>query len=281
MTTPPLFYRHPRPPGVRISKIMAGNLHNAVSLILSHMMGGFSFVAVDTQFPGEVHRHPRGDALTADERYGVVKANADELRLLQMGITLCDAQGRLPVIPWGADGGLHEMMWEVDFCDFDARLHRHVPESVEFLRSQGFDFLAARHFGVPADVFAAELHRAGILRLPGITWVTFGGMYDAAFMFKLATFGAPLPESRQGLVAQVGAHFGPLVFDGKYMALAVNAHGSLAAVGEKLGLPALEPNIHMAGPNSLMAIHVFMELRRRFVPLRGGHRSCSLQFYGL
>lgn len=179
-----LFYTQPPARAVHTRKVTAVNLHREMSLIRS-LMPTFPFVAVDTQFPGVVHPHPRGAGVTADDRYAAVRANADELCLLQLGITLSAADGRLPV-----DGALVEFMWEFDFAGFDARYHRHAPESVQFLRAQGFDFEAARLAGVPALAFAAELAASGILGLRGVTWVAFGGMYDVAFLLRLATGGA-------------------------------------------------------------------------------------------
>uniref|UniRef100_A0A0D3HAT8 poly(A)-specific ribonuclease n=1 Tax=Oryza barthii TaxID=65489 RepID=A0A0D3HAT8_9ORYZ len=270
-----LFYTQPPARAVHTRKVTAVNLHREMSLIRS-LMPTFPFVAVDTQFPGVVHPHPRGAGVTADDRYAAVRANADELCLLQLGITLSAADGRLPV-----DGALVEFMWEFDFAGFDARYHRHAPESVQFLRAQGFDFEAARLAGVPALAFAAELAASGILGLRGVTWVAFGGMYGVAFLLRLATGGAPLPATRLGFLAQVGAVFGTQVFDAKHMASLLHMHGGLAAVGGMLRLPPQLPRRHMAGQNSVMAIQLFMELRRRFNDLGGSLHSCSLKIEGL
>uniref|UniRef100_A0A0E0M569 poly(A)-specific ribonuclease n=1 Tax=Oryza punctata TaxID=4537 RepID=A0A0E0M569_ORYPU len=280
MMMEPFFYRQPPPRSVHTRKVTAWNLRDELSRILSLMLRGFSFVAVDTQFPGIVHPHPRGAGITADDKYAAVKENADELCILQLGITLSDADGRLPVDR--VHGALVEFMWEFDFAGFDACLHRHAPVSVEFLRSQGFNFEAARLVGVPATAFAAELAFSGILGLSGLTWVTFGGMYDVAFLLKLVTGGAPLPATRLDFLAQVGVLFGTQVFDGKHMASLLHMHGGLTAVGEMLRLPPPQlPRRHMAGQNSLMALQLFMELRRRFFDLGGSLDSCSLQIEGL
>uniref|UniRef100_A0A0D9XHI8 poly(A)-specific ribonuclease n=1 Tax=Leersia perrieri TaxID=77586 RepID=A0A0D9XHI8_9ORYZ len=285
-TTPLFFYTHQRPPNVRVIKITSHNLHQELAVIAS-LLPRFPFVAVDTEFPGEVHHHQQRGlfGLTPDEQYTVVKANTDELHLLQLGITICDASGHLPVA-LDFDGSAVELTWEVDFSDFDLHRHRHAQESVAFLRAQGFDFVAARHAGVRAAAFAAALHVAGgILQLArggGVTWITFGGMYDLAFLIKLVTGGAPLPETRAGFVARVGVFLGHQVFDGRLMARSApfGFHGSVTAVADTLRLPPLLPRLHLAGPNSVMALHVFMELRRRLLH-SGGHGVFSLQIEGL
>lgn len=59
--------------------------------------------------------------------------------IVQLGITLCDEYGNLPLIVDGEER-LFELEWEVTFSDFDARRDRHVPGSVAFLLSQGVCF---------------------------------------------------------------------------------------------------------------------------------------------
>jgi CCR4-NOT transcription complex subunit 7/8 len=54
--------------------------------------------------------------------------------IVQLGITLCDEYGNLPLIVDG-EGRLFGLAWEVTFSDFDIRRDRHVPGSVTFLRS--------------------------------------------------------------------------------------------------------------------------------------------------
>ncbi|CAN6380696.1 unnamed protein product, partial [Urochloa humidicola] len=76
-----------------------------------------------------LHHHPRGgdgdgrvvlppgvrlDDLSAAARYALAKIDVDAFPLLQLGITLCDAHGRLPALPapWGG-GAAAESVWQV------------------------------------------------------------------------------------------------------------------------------------------------------------------------
>jgi CCR4-NOT transcription complex subunit 7/8 len=104
--------------------------------------------------------------------------------------------------------------------DFDIRRDRHAAQSVAFLRSQGFDFnaarvrrrlggvwgearrdpigAAARGRGRRADVIG-ERRCAGP---PGTSsWRAYN--YDLAYLVRMLSDGQPLPKTRQGFVARV------------------------------------------------------------------------------
>ena len=127
--------------GVQVRPVTAANYEAELDAIGS-LLASYPFVAIDTEYPGTVHRPPPGRSaaqLAPPEQYALVKANVDELTVVQLGLTLCDEYGNIPV---ALDGGGRplEVAWEVTFSDFDARRDSHAPESVEFLRSSGIDF---------------------------------------------------------------------------------------------------------------------------------------------
>jgi CCR4-NOT transcription complex subunit 7/8 len=158
--------------------------------------------------------------LSPPERYALVKANVDEIPVVQLGITLCDWFGNVPTFADG-DGRQHEVAWEVTFSDFDVHRHRHAPESVAFLQSRGLDFDHARARGVSSAAFAAML--AAVLsspawRLEEVTWAAFGGAHDFAYLVKMLAGGRPLPGTWHEFAALAGDLLGGRVFDAKYMA---------------------------------------------------------------
>ncbi|XP_025806748.1 probable CCR4-associated factor 1 homolog 11 [Panicum hallii] len=136
--------------GVQIRSVTAANYEAELDAIGS-LLARYPFVAIDTEYPGTVHRPPPGRSeaqLAPPERYALLKANVDELPAVQLGLKLCD----------DSDGGRPlEVAWEVTFSDFDARRDRHAPESVAFLRSRGVDFDQSRARGVASAAFAAKL----------------------------------------------------------------------------------------------------------------------------
>ncbi|XP_021301859.1 probable CCR4-associated factor 1 homolog 9 [Sorghum bicolor] len=239
---PPYFgHHHPMmPPAavhVQLQSVTAANFAAELDVIGS-LLQNYPYVVVDTEYPGTVHHAPAGrrdSDLSPDERYALVKANVDELPIVQLGITLCDAHGNLPFVPDFDPYGYHhtgggygaERAWEVNFSDFDVSRDRHAPQSVAFLRSQGVDFDAARARGVSSASFGAKL--AEILSTAAaprsgngveLTWVTFGGAYDLAYLVKMLDGGEkPLPETRQGFVERLRELLGGgRLFDAKFMA---------------------------------------------------------------
>jgi len=53
----------------------------------------FNHVSMDTEFPGTVFLPPE---VSHDFEYQVVRSNVNNLKLIQIGITLADESGRLP-----------------------------------------------------------------------------------------------------------------------------------------------------------------------------------------
>ncbi|KAF8722611.1 hypothetical protein HU200_022446 [Digitaria exilis] len=281
----------PPPPvlGLQIIPVTAANFEAELDAIGS-LLTRYPFVTIDTEYPGTVHRPPSYHKLTPPERYKLVKANVDELPIVQLGITLCDEYGNLPTVVVTDDDGrplLLELAWEVTFSDFDPRRDRHAPESVAFLASRGVDFDASLARGVSSAAFGAKL--AAVLasssstpaRCGGeLTWTAFGGAYDFAYVVKMLSGGWPLPETWHEYVAQARELLGGRVFDAKYMAEHCEREdlccgGGLRRVAERLCVqrPDLEetPACYcLAGRKSHIACGVYMAMRRRVLYRDGG-----------
>ncbi|XP_034570048.1 probable CCR4-associated factor 1 homolog 11 [Setaria viridis] len=270
----------PAAPGLAVTSVTAENFEAELDAIAA-LLQRYPIVVIDTEYPGTVHRPTAGRRecdVTPGERYALVKANVDELPAVQLGITLCDADGNVPVVAAGADGRACQRAWEFTFSDFDPVRGRHAPESVAFLTSQGVDFPAARLRGVSSSAFAARL--AAVLapaRLRGgLTWAAFGGAYDFAYMIKMLSGGQPLPGTWQEFMARARDLLGGGMFDAKYMAehsgRADLIGGGLRRVAVRLGAPLLFPEPPcLAGPKSHTACHVYTAMRRHFRDLYRGH----------
>jgi CCR4-NOT transcription complex subunit 7/8 len=248
------------------------------------LLSRYPFVAIDTEYPGTVHLPPPGRSerqLAPYERYALVKAYVDELPIVQLGITLCDEYGNLPLVT-GSDGRPLELAWEVTFSDFDARRDRHAPESVAFLQSQGVDFDQARKRGVSSAAFAAKL--AAVLsahqqrqRDGELTWAAFGGAHDFAYMVRMLAGGQPLPDTWHEFVAQARDLLGGRLFDAKYMAehcerADLCGGGGLRRVATSLRVQRnlVEPPVCLAGWKSHSACRVYTSMRRRVLYRDGG-----------
>ncbi|CAO2142567.1 unnamed protein product [Urochloa humidicola] len=271
--------------GLEVRPVTAANYESELDQIGS-LLPQFPIIVFDTEYPGTVHRPPPGRSecdLTPPERYTLIKANIDEVPILQLGITLCDADGNVPIFS-GAGGtaaaACYERAWVFTFSDFDARRDRHAPESVAFLRSRGVDLDAARAHGVSSTVFAARFAAAVLApaRISAavldperrLTWAAYGGAYDFAYMVKMLSGGRPLPGTWHEFMARARELLGRGgMFDAKYMAEhsgLIAGGGGLRGVAAWLGVetPLVPEPPFLAGPKCRAACRVYTAMRRYF-----------------
>ncbi|MBA0790600.1 hypothetical protein Gohar_015238, partial [Gossypium harknessii] len=141
---------------VKIREVWSDNLESEFELI-SRVIDDFPFVSMDTEFPGLVFR-PKVDLtrpyheqlLQPSDHYKILKSNVDALNLIQVGLTLSDSSGNLPVL--GTDDT--QFIWQFNFCDFDVERDAHAPDSIELLRRQGVDFEKNKENGIDSVRFA-------------------------------------------------------------------------------------------------------------------------------
>lgn len=101
----------PAPPtvGLTVTKVTVANFEAELRVIAA-LLQRYPVIVIDTEYPGTVHRPSPGrreSDLSPEERYTLVKANVDDLPIVQLGITLCDAEGKLsPETPTAARSSL-------------------------------------------------------------------------------------------------------------------------------------------------------------------------------
>ncbi|XP_010233555.1 probable CCR4-associated factor 1 homolog 11 [Brachypodium distachyon] len=267
---------------VFVRKVGAGNLAEELKTIRYHL-AMYPCIAIDTDHPGNICSFPspevREEDLPATARYDVARTNIGALHVLQLGITLFDSRGNLPVLPTSPSGrGASSLptVWQVSFSDFDLRRDLCSAPSVEYLRSQGLDFDELRARGVSARAFGAALAEYGIICGPKyrteLKWVAFGGIYDYGFLLKMLTGGKPLPDTREKFMAALAERVGVRVYDAKYVAACAGVSGGLMKVAKVLaagaGVPrtivAPQSERRQAGEKSLLACQVFVAIEQRF-----------------
>ena len=210
--------QHPNTKPVVIREVWAHNLESEFALIgttISH----YPFISMDTEFPGFVfeaaidyskpyYARPK---LRPWDKYQLLKANVDSLNIIQVGLTLADANGNLPDF-----GGNRRFVWEFNFRDFDVTRDLQVPDSIEMLQQQGIDFHRNRIQGIDSARFAHLMINWRLVCNEAVTWVTFHSTYDFGYLVKILT-GRPLPEKLNEFLRTIRKIFGNNVYDMKHL----------------------------------------------------------------
>ncbi|XP_074580810.1 putative CCR4-associated factor 1 homolog 11 [Curcuma longa] len=215
----------------------------------------FPIVAIDTEFSGFLRITPR--RAPEEERYGDLKYNVDNLRVIQLGITLFDASGNRP---------LPQPTWQINFSDFDPEVDPCSPEAIRLLENSGIDMQRHRREGV-SSIRCGALLREKLFGGCSCSFVTFHGAYDVGYLMKMLTGGRPLPETLPEFITTARDFFGGRLYDVKFMARF--CHGLL---GGQLGLMKLADLLkveadgvaHQAGFDSLVTGLTFYEMHKRW-----------------
>ncbi|CAK9179557.1 unnamed protein product [Ilex paraguariensis] len=242
---------------VLVREVWAENMDKEFAMIRSTLVK-YPYVSMDTEFPGvifspNVEKHMYSHLNPLDQ-YSWMKRNVDCLKLIQVGLTLCDSQGNLP------DFGTNICyVWEFNFRGFDVDRHRYNLESIELLKRQGIDFAKNGKKGISFLHFSKLFLESGLVFNPSVTWVTFHGTYDFGFMIKTLT-RERLPGDLYQFMELVKSYFGVTVYDMKHIMEHFGLYGGLEKVAKALEVDRVVGKSHQAGSDSLLAMQTFMKL---------------------
>ncbi|KAL8499146.1 hypothetical protein ACS0TY_022211 [Phlomoides rotata] len=263
-----------------IREVWGSNLDDEINL-LHQSIREFPIASFDTEFPGSIYTTGvRYSKLSPSQLYWLMKQNVDSLKLIQLGITLSDAHGNLPSF-----GTEFQYVWQFNF-DFDPDCDPHDPEAITFLESHGMDFEKNRNMGIDSHTFASKFVEYGLTRL---SWVTFDGLYDYGYLIKILT-GKQLPCDLEDFMMLKQAYFGFDDYDTKDMANELGLYGGLEKMAKNLKLDRVVGRSHQAGSDSLLTMHLFLQLIQNFVIvpvlmvnkfniMYPGNRLCPIPFH--
>ncbi|CAN6283880.1 unnamed protein product [Urochloa humidicola] len=210
-------------------------------------------VAVKVHYPGVVIHAAAaaGGALAAEEKhYATMKANADALKPLQVGLAVCTDDGCVAA-------------WEFNLSDFDPASDQHAADSLLHLSNRGLICAEHRLRGIPMAELTALLRRSGLLgNRPGVSWITHTGAYHLAYLMKVISGGKALPGDVAGFLASVRRSLGEEIYDVATMAAdCPNLPVGLEQIAESLRLPPPLSAHQLAGAGSVLALEAFLKLK--------------------
>lgn len=236
---------------LRVREVWQDNLDSELEIIRD-IVDDYPYIAMDTEFPGVVAR-PVGNFKNSGEyHYQTLRCNVDMLKLIQLGLTFSDAEGRLP----RCNGEL--CVWQFNFREFKLSEDMYAHDSIDLLKDSGIDFARNEAQGIDVQRFGELLISSGIVLNDEVQWITFHSGYDFGYLLKVLTY-TPLPPTECEFFELLQIYF-PNVWDIKYlMKFCNNLHGGLNKLAETLEVERIGPQ-HQAGSDSLLTSRTFMKL---------------------
>ncbi|XP_064545262.1 CCR4-NOT transcription complex subunit 7 isoform X1 [Drosophila montana] len=229
----------------------------------------YHFVAMDTEFPGVVARPVGEFRSTADYHYQLLRCNVDLLRIIQLGLTFMDDDGKTPP---------GYSTWQFNF-KFNLSEDMYAQDSIDLLQNSGIQFKKHEEDGIDPIDFAELLMSSGIVLMDNIKWLCFHSGYDFGYLLKLLT-DQNLPADESDFFELLHIYF-PNIFDIKYlMKSCKNLKGGLQEVADQLELRRVGPQ-HQAGSDALLTGMAFFKMREMFFEDNIDHAKYSGHLYGL
>ncbi|RWS02872.1 CCR4-NOT transcription complex subunit 7-like protein [Dinothrombium tinctorium] len=220
--------------------------------VIRKIVQKYSFVAMDTEFPGVVAR-PIGEfRSTSEYQYQLLRCNVDLLKIIQLGLTFLDEEGKTP-------SGFST--WQFNF-KFNLTEDMYAQDSIDLLQNSGIQFKKHEEQGVDPYDFAELLMSSGIVLSDNVKWLSFHSGYDFGYLLKMLT-DQNLPTEESEFFELLRIYF-PAIYDVKYlMKSCKNLKGGLQEVAEQLELKRVGPQ-HQAGSDSLLTGITFFKMKEMF-----------------
>eukprot|EP00344_Euplotes_crassus_P003653 CAMPEP_0197004632 /NCGR_PEP_ID=MMETSP1380-20130617/24307_1 /TAXON_ID=5936 /ORGANISM="Euplotes crassus, Strain CT5" /LENGTH=408 /DNA_ID=CAMNT_0042423491 /DNA_START=17 /DNA_END=1243 /DNA_ORIENTATION=+ len=258
----PMMEMHPQN---RIVDIWEHNFFEEMDKIMA-LIPEYNYVAMDTEFPGcpEVPA-----SITDDYGYQLVKINVDQCKLIQLGITLFNKDGKPPP---------GQCCWQFNF-KFDKDHEKSAEASIKVLIEAGIEFDKHQTIGIDPLDFSYYFLSSGLVLNKEVKWICFHGTHDFGYMYRVLV-NTPLPDSEDAFSLDLNKYF-PALYDTKYMKHEIEElRGGLQKTGELLNLERIGMQ-HQAGSDSWLTGLVFFELCKTYLNGKDIDKEFNNVIYGL
>ena len=205
----------------------------------------YPYIGMDTEFPGTVYPLQN---YCDDFYYKYIKINIDKLKLIQLGITLCNSKGET-----AKEGS----SWQFNL-KFNVEKDLHSNDSITMLSNSGIDFNYLKKKGIPHNIFAEYFLTSGLVLNDEITWISFNGLSDFAYLLRLC-LNYDLPENPDNFISNLEMYF-PNFYDIKILVTVDdNLKGGLNKLAQQLNVERFG-DIHQAGSDSIVTAQVFFKM---------------------
>ncbi|XP_054574053.1 CCR4-NOT transcription complex subunit 8 isoform X3 [Eptesicus fuscus] len=238
-----------------ICEVWASNLEEEMRKIREIVLS-YSYIAMDTEFPGVVVR-PIGEFRSSiDYQYQLLRCNVDLLKIIQLGLTFTNEKGEYP-------SGINT--WQFNF-KFNLTEDMYSQDSIDLLANSGLQFQKHEEEGIDTLHFAELLMTSGVVLCDNVKWLSFHSGYDFGYMVKLLT-DSRLPEEEHEFFHILNLFF-PSIYDVKYlMKSCKNLKGGLQEVADQLDLQRIGRQ-HQAGSDSLLTGMAFFRMKEEIYHCR-------------
>jgi len=182
----------------------------------------------------------------------MLRENTNELKLIQLGLTLSDEHGNFPT---------PHCTWQFNF-KFDLSKEKFNSGSINLLVNSGIDFLRLATSGLEHQVFAEHIMTSGLIANPDVVWYGFHTDHDFAYLLKLIS-GERIPSQGPSQFMKTLKLYFPQVLDVKVMAESVMTNGfrgGLSKLACSLGVTRDDQIEHQAGSDSKLTARCLFAL---------------------
>ena len=233
---------------------------------IKDLIAEYNYVSMDTEFPGIVNV-PR--SRSHDYEYQLVKINVDELKLIQLGITLFNSRGQTPQ---------GTCTWQFNF-KFDVDKEKSLRASIKVLREAGINFDMHKTSGIDKNLFGQYFITSGLVFNEDVAWIWFQGNQDFGYMYRILA-NTPIPDSEGEFLDDIKYYF-PKLLDVKYMKHEFEElRGGLSRLGDFLSLERIGQQ-HQAGSDSWLTGLCFFKLANTYLQGKDILENYNLILYGL